>query len=1020
MLSDRDEAEGGGSGQKQVACERFLRWLDWRLLAEARGDDCPSLDVEPSGRFWLGRLAPESEVRAEGAPDREQRLDPCAVGIRVRLDNESLPSTFGARVRARVWDRVQGARTWEKSSELEITVQLALPDSEGTHALAQEELESGLYRLTGQKGRRARLDVEREQSPRGLECIVTLVNASDRSSSEIRDPNLYQAQLEVWGISTVPYELEALPDSFRYDRTVAAYGINCGVRHSQGVFCTTDTIMTETPRPRFWNVNDNPPDLRFERLATTPLEPLEHLVQAYRNWGNEVWSEAAIRQRSGGRAQVSQEMRTAAAEYRSEIERLADGLELLREDNATLRAFCLMNRAMQHASHGTYTEWRPFQIGFILSALHTVRREHESRFADVLWLPTASGKTETYLGLLVLAALYDRMTGKSTGVTAWTRFPLRMLSLQQTQRFADALAGADIARQEAEIPGDPISLGFLVGQAATPNEIDPEAPEHSSSNPDDPNMPARYQVLLRCPFCNGEAIRMEFDRRQWRLEHVCGNSDCAYADRPLPFYLVDQEIYRFLPTVVVGTLDKAASISSQAAMRGLVGPPLGRCSEPSHGYTYAARSKRPTGCLVPGCRGTRNRLPIPGSVYGPTYRLQDELHLLRDSLGAVDAHYEALLDHLQSELTGRAPHILASSATLSGHENQVRVLYRRDSRVFPAQGPSASEGFWTAPTERVQRRFVAVAPRGVTLEFATDRTMTELQRQVRRLIDEPATVCQEAGIDPALSSFLLDVYGTDVIYGNTIRDLEAVIRSTETQVPVAPLNTAALTGRTPFSEVRSTLDRLDTPERDFYERVHMVAASSMMSHGVDINRLNAMVMLGVPLTTAEFIQSTARIGRRWPGLVHVLHKIGRERDAGIYRSFPKFVEQGDRFVEPIPITRRSRRVLERTIAGLILGRLLAIHEPQAHSSLTTVGRLRQYVESGGFVAEEEIESVIRLLAIETQLEAGLREYIRWWILTYHRAAQFPTGPAKFPGQLSPSGEPMRSLRDVEAQAPIRD
>ena len=31
----------------------------------------------------------------------------------------------------------------------------------------------------------------------------------------------------------------------------------------------------------------------------------------------------------------------------------------------------------------------------------------------------------------------------------------------------------------------------------------------------------------------------------------------------------------------------------------------------------------------------------------PTYRLQDELHLLRDSLGAVDAHYEAALDGLQ-------------------------------------------------------------------------------------------------------------------------------------------------------------------------------------------------------------------------------------------------------------------------------------------------------------------------------------------------------------------------------------
>ena len=42
----------------------------------------------------------------------------------------------------------------------------------------------------------------------------------------------------------------------------------------------------------------------------------------------------------------------------------------------------------------------------------------------------------------------------------------------------------------------------------------------------------------------------------------------------------------------------------QAAMRGLVGAPWGKCSIPGHGYTYAPRGKRPNGCLVPGCRGS--------------------------------------------------------------------------------------------------------------------------------------------------------------------------------------------------------------------------------------------------------------------------------------------------------------------------------------------------------------------------------------------------------------------------------
>ena len=59
----------------------------------------------------------------------------------------------------------------------------------------------------------------------------------------------------------------------------------------------------------------------------------------------------------------------------------------------------------------------------------------------------------------------------------------------------------------------------------------------------------------------------------------------------------------------------------------------------------------------------------------------------------------------------------------------------------------------------------------------------------------------------------------------------------------------------------------------------------------------------------------------------VLHRIAHERDAGVFRSFQHFVTQGDRFVEPIPITRRSRRVLDRTVNGLVMARFLHLYEP---------------------------------------------------------------------------------------------
>jgi hypothetical protein len=111
-------------------------------------------------------------------------------------------------------------------------------------------------------------------------------------------------------------------------------------------------------------------------------------------------------------------------------------------------------------------------MGFVLANLRSLRfPREESRFADVVWFATGGGKTETYLGIVVTAALLDRLRGKSCGITAWSRFPLRMLSLQQTQRFADAMAAAEIVRKEEGLGGQPFSVGFLVGDSSTPNRM---------------------------------------------------------------------------------------------------------------------------------------------------------------------------------------------------------------------------------------------------------------------------------------------------------------------------------------------------------------------------------------------------------------------------------------------------------------------------------------------------------------------------------------------------------------------
>ncbi|WP_406638723.1 hypothetical protein [Amycolatopsis sp. WGS_07] len=708
---------GSSAQSPEQACQAFVDWLDRRVVAAGRGDGLDRLEVAPSGTFWLGRLACEAEIQKAAGDERSERLDPCAIGIRLRPASPP-PWSMTVTVRARGWvkddkDGPDPDKRWWRTDLVEEKVPVLVGANGGSFGSAQL---AAAFAAVGAPGLTAEIRVEVEDWHQRTEVVVQLVNTSPEKG--LTDSHLYETEIEISGLATVPFQMESLPDSFRYERDVPAYGVNVGVDELKpGLFRSTDTVSVQTSRPTYWDDTYAKPDLSFATLARDPLPQLAKLVDALAEYDDAHWSPAVLDKRhdaKGWTDDMRAEADTSAQAVIAELDRLRTGLALLESTPTLLRAFQLMNEAIGDSTLGKYSDWRPFQVGFLLSSIRFLAEPaDEAKYVDTVWFATGGGKTETYLGLLLTAAFYDRLTGKIMGVTAWSRFPLRLLSLQQTQRFADSLASAETVRQNHEVGGAPFSLGFLVGQAGTPNKIVPTATAKDDDvTPDSPVMPGKYQVLLRCPFCRDENLRMHFNRQRWTLEHWCTNKSCRSVSRPLPVYVVDQEVYRFLPTVVVGTLDKAASIGMQQAMRGLVGPPRRFCSEKWHGFTYADRAKSPNGCLVPNCQGSLQELPMDPKRFAPTLRLQDELHLLRDSLGAVDAHYESLLDHLQHETTGSRAKIVASSATLTGYERQIDVLYQREGRVFPQPGPRAGESFWTVPTSQPLRRFVAVAPRG--------------------------------------------------------------------------------------------------------------------------------------------------------------------------------------------------------------------------------------------------------------------------------------------------------------------
>ena len=689
----------------QQHAESFLGWLLANVVREARGDDYSRLPVGPRGRFWLGRLAPEEVVQKSHLGERAERLEPCATGFRVRptaLDGRVIHCT----VSMVAWREIAGHGDtpnddkWAKTDPIQVEVDLPSPRSIGGATKAGREDISRKLSDVSASGLSAEVQAEVEMGQLGPELTVTVVNVSPEKVDGL-DTNLYQVQLSADVGPTLPFELDTLPDSFRYDRRVPAYGINGGVAQSDTSFSTVDYAYSDRNRPDYFDRESTlkPPALTFANLTKDPLDELSALIVSLEKWTEENWNSGLLDIRAvqeNWSEDMANEAQVAAKKARDEVDRLRRGLQLLETDGELLRAFSLANEAFDRTVTINYDSWRAFQVGYVLANVGSLTSQHleeERRFLDTLWFATGGGKTETYLLFTLTSAFYDRFRGKLNGISSWARFPLRMLSLQQTQRFADVLAAAELIRKREKIPGDVFSLGFFIGQSGSPNRVVRQQDRSASGISDvdllDPEVRARFQVLIHCPFCETPDPEIRFDQSRWSLQHHCISPDCPWGRKALPFYIVDEEIYRWLPTVVLGTLDKAASVSIQAAMRGFYGPPSGKCPVPGHGFTYSPRGQRPHGCLFPGCKVKAIELPQAKHLYGPSIRMQDELHLLRDSLGAIDSHYEALLDDLQ-EYWGEPSKIIASSATLAGHSEQVRALYRREGRMFPVPGPSAS------------------------------------------------------------------------------------------------------------------------------------------------------------------------------------------------------------------------------------------------------------------------------------------------------------------------------------------
>jgi hypothetical protein len=759
------------------------------------------------------------------------------------------------------------------------------------------------------------------------------------------------AQFSFRDIAVEPFSIELAPKGFRYDRQVWARSFNCAVERSSAMeFWTTHAPIYVQDRLR----TRDDPAAPFAELASDPVPVLDRILKAMEDYRGQ-WRSAEETYRKtipNWAERHSAEFDADRAHFEAEILGFGLGVDLIRNDDDIRLAFRLTNETfLRSGKHTDKTAWRLFQLVFLVSEIPGIAAladkpgsvPEDLERADIIYFPTGGGKTEAYLAVLTFHCFFDRLRGKFAGVTAWTRFPLRLLTLQQTQRVADVICMADLVRRAQSDPrlaGSSVAgfgVGYFVGKSSTPNEIvDPENYRYASADDiatwaiaNDDAARQNWRRLIHCPSCWTGTVRVDFDVPQVRLIHRCTEPGCEFPDGRIPVYVVDNEIYRYLPSVLVGTIDKLASIGNQRKMVQIFGSIDGYCRV--HGFFKGK-------CCQKDCDGKKLVASVPGGFSGPTAFVQDELHLLKEGLGTFDGHYETFVQELLRTLspTSRLK-IIASSATIEDFERQIEHLYGASpplATIFPGPGPKLGASFYAQTLDYPQRLYVGFIPHNKTIFNAILELLEHYHCILQELLQTPAGAANPSGgsLRPHTDEWftLLDLYVTSLTYFLSSRDLNSVHTDLDGHVSprlqamgLSPLNILELTGSTSTDEVASTLEHLDRAKLS-QERATAVLATNMVSHGVDIDRLNAMIFYGMPRQNAEYIQAASRVGRANVGLVFVCHHPARERDQSHYSVFGKYHEYLGQFVEPVAINRWAKFSINRTLPGLFMGVLLQL------------------------------------------------------------------------------------------------
>ena len=721
--------------------------------------------------------------------------------------------------------------------------------------------------------------------------------------------------------------------------------------------------------------------LDMERLAelATPekrdelIAGLKVLTDDYAEWITENWK--AI-----GSEVVGYDLPATKAMERCNLilERLREGIDVLAADDRALTAFRFANRAMAlQRIHSIYAlarrrgdkvtldalnvrknrSWRPFQLAFMLLSVpaladptHRDRTHPLEAFADLLWFPTGGGKTEAYLGVAAFTMGVRRLQGNlggldgGRGLAVIMRYTLRLLTLQQFQRATALICAMEVLRRaEPGVWGDtPFTIGLWVGQRVTPNTTDESHAAIEKERDGKYGTGSTPAQLTSCPWCGSEIVpgrEIRVDRDLGRTFVYCGDKygRCEFSlakskNLGLPVLVVDDEIYRYPPSMLIATVDKFAMMAWRGQVRTLFGKANREC--PRHGLLWPEADCNGNHTKKGSLDAVKVKEILP--IRPPDLIIQDEFHLISGPLGTMVGLYETAVDELSTwSVDGKAirPKIVASTATVRKAEEQVNNVFLRRVSVFPPHGLNVEDNFFSVQRSvenKPGRLYMGICSPGSSRPAVLIRVYVALLTAAQSLF-------QHFGV-------AADPYMTVVGYFNSLRELGGMRRLAEDDVQTRAYRVQMsdvkrpglsqrsvrivdeLTSRVANKEIPKKLDQLEVKFKPTWEKgetraIDIVLATNMLSVGVDVNRIGLMVVNGQPKSTAEYIQATSRVGRSFPGLVCTVLTWSRPRDLSHYETFEHYHATFYKHVEAQSVTPFAARALDRGLTGAMVSLL---------------------------------------------------------------------------------------------------